>query len=437
MLIEIEMVANGNINLWRISVAFALITLAGSQDQQQRQSFWDPTVVNSQNDLYEGSQKFSLNFFKHVVKSIEDNGDVKTKNIIMSPLSVWNLLALLSEGAESETLQEILKVMNVQNQSLVRDKFKEMQRLTNVNSSGLEVSSAQFMFTNKNRPVKADFERSISSFYGEKLHEALDFSSSIEAVKKSYDRINNIVSEATKGQISKAVSPNDVNDARLILLSVLFFQGDWTLPFNRSLTTDAPFYDDNEQVVATVPMMFQKAVFPFAAFRDLEAQIVELPYGSERHLSMLVILPRKGVPLREIVDRLADFSMKEIFRELKQVAEEYEDDEVEVHLPQFQINNDVHLNVALYNMGVRLALNKGAAQFNKIANDIYVNTIIQKSRIVVNEEGTTAAASTAAIFVNKATPPRFIANRPFAFLIVDKRLNQILYMGQVKNPMDG
>lgn len=48
----------------------------------------------------------------------------------MSPLSVWNLLALLSEGAEGETLQEILKVMNVQNQSLIRHKFKEMQQST-------------------------------------------------------------------------------------------------------------------------------------------------------------------------------------------------------------------------------------------------------------------------------------------------------------------
>lgn len=420
----------------RTFVAFALITLVAGQNQHEQQSSSVPIVEDSSNELYEGSQKFALNFFKHVVEGVENSAEVKTKNIIMSPLSVWNLLALLSEGAEGETLQEILKVMNVRNQSLIRHRFKEMQQATNVNSSGLEISSAQFMFTNKIQPVKPDFEYTIDTFYGDQLFEALDFSSSIEAVKRSFDHINKVVSDATKGQITKAVHPTDVNDARLILLSVLFFKGDWTFPFNRSLTTSAPFYDDNEQVVATVQMMFQKAVFPFAAFRELEAQIVELPYGSDRHLSMFVILPRKGVPLREIVKRLADFSMDEIYRELKQVAEEYEDDEVEVFLPQFQITNDLHLDSTLYDMGMRLALNKGAAQFNKIANDIFVNTVLQKSRIVVNEEGTVAAASTAAIFVNKATPPRFIANRPFAFLIVDKRRNQILYTGQVRNPME-
>lgn len=427
---------NGNSNYLRTLVAFALIALVAGQVQNDKQSSSVPIVQDSRNELYEGSQKFALNFFKHVVEGIESNAEVKTKNIIMSPLSVWNLLALLSEGAEGETLQEILKVMNVKNQSLIKQRFKEMQQTTNVNSSGLEVSSAQFMFTNKNQPVKPEFEQTIYTFYGERLFEALEFSSPIEEVHRSYEHINKVVSDATKGQIMKAVHPTDVHNARLILLSVLFFQGDWTFPFNRSLTTSAPFYNENEQVVATVQMMFQKAVFPFAAFQGLEAQIVELPYGSDRHLSMLVILPRKGVALREIVKRLADFSMEEIYRELKQVAEEYEDDEVEVYLPQFQITNDVHLDSTLYNMGIRLALNQGAAQFNKIANDIFVNTVLQKSRIVVNEEGTVAAASTAAIFVNKATPPRFVANRPFAFLIVDKRRNQILYMGQVRNPMD-
>lgn len=98
-------------------------------------------------------------------------------------------------------------------------------------------------------------------------------------------------------------------------------------------------------------MMFQKAILPFAAFRELEAQIVELPYGGDRFLSMLVILPRRGVPLHEVVQRLANFNMEMIFRELRQAAEEYEDDEVEVFLPRFQISSDYVLKSVLFNVG--------------------------------------------------------------------------------------
>lgn len=83
---------------------------------------------------------------------------------------------------------------------------------------------------------------------------------------------------------------------------------------------------------------------------------------------------------------------------------------------------------------MREAFHTGLAQFNKIASDIVVNDIFQKNKIVVNEEGTTASSVSGAVFVNKATPPRFIANRPFAFLIVDKRNDLILFMGQVKDP---
>lgn len=425
----------------RSAVIFALIAIVAGQgpsvdgstinnaDQQQ-------TPIRINESFYKGSQNFALNFFKQVSLTVDSDRNVTTTNIFVSPLSVWNLLALLSEGAEGETLKEILQVMNVDDQNVIKHHFKSFQETINVNAKGVEISSAQFMFTDKNHPVKHDFEHIVDTYYGEKLFEALDFSSSNASLRESYNHINKVVSDATKGQIKRAIHPTNLEQARLLLLSVLFFQGEWTFPFNRSLTNDSvPFYDENERVVTTVPMMFQKAILPFAAFRELEAQIVELPYGGDRFLSMLVILPRRGVPLHEVVQRLANFNMEMIFRELRQAAEEYEDDEVEVFLPRFQISSDYVLKSVLFNMGMKKAFHTGLAEFNKIASDIVVNDIFQKNKIVVNEEGTTASSVSGAVFVNKATPPRFIANRPFAFLIVDKRNDLILFMGQVKDPM--
>ncbi|XP_001661905.3 serine protease inhibitor 77Ba-like isoform X2 [Aedes aegypti] len=422
------------------AVIFALNAIVAGQGPSIDQSTVNnpvqqqmPNAINE--NFYKGSQNFSLNFFKQVSLTVDNDRNVTTTNIFVSPLSVWTLLALLSEGAEGETLREILEVMSVQDQNLIKHHFKSFQETINVKANGVEISSAQFMFTDKNHPVRHDFEHIVDTYYGENLFEALDFSSSNESLRDSYNYINKVVSDATKGQIKRAIHPTNLDQARLLLLSVLFFQGEWTFPFNRSHTNEStPFYDENERIVASVPMMFQKAILPFAAFRELEAQIVELPYGSDRFMSMLVILPRKGVPLHEVVQRLANFNMEMIYKELRQVAEEYEDDEVEVFLPRFQISSDYVLKSVLFNMGMREAFHTGLAQFNKIASDIVVNDIFQKNKIVVNEEGTTASSVSGAVFVNKATPPRFIANRPFAFLIVDKRNDLILFMGQVKDP---
>lgn len=425
----------------RSAVVFALIAIVAGQgpsiggttinNANQQQS--TPFRINE--SFYKGSQNFALNFFKQVSLTVDSDRNVTTTNIFVSPLTVWNLLALLSEGAEGETLKEILQVMNVEDQNVIKHHFKSFQKTINVNAKGVEIASAQFMFTDKNHPVQHDFEHILYTYYGDKLFEALDFSTSNATLRDSYNHINKVVSDATKGQIKRAIHPTNLEQARLLLLSVLFFQGEWTFPFNRSMTNEStPFYDENENQVTMVPMMFQKAILPFAAFRELEAQIVELPYGGDRFLSMLVILPRRGVPLHEVVQRLANFNMEMIFSELKQAAEEYEDDEVEVFLPRFQITSDYVLKSVLFNMGMKKAFHTGHAEFNKIASDIVVNDVFQKNKIVVNEEGTTASSVSGAVFVNKATPPRFIANRPFAFLIVDKRNDLILFMGQVKDP---
>ncbi|XP_053694503.1 serine protease inhibitor 77Ba-like [Sabethes cyaneus] len=409
------------------TVVFALIALTWCQSEIS-------VTESPKSSLYKGSQQFALNFFKNVSNVVDSDPNVTTTNIIVSPVSVWSLLALITEGAGDRTLYELLHVLNVQDQAEIKHNYKALLDTINVNTSEVKIATSQFIFTDINRPVLRDFERNIDRYYGEQLLEALDFSSSPEAIKYSHDRINQVVSDATEGQITKAVHAKDVIQARMIMLSVLFFKGEWTLPFNQTLTLPTPFYDENERMVGNVQMMYQKAVFPFAAFRELEAQIVELPYGNDRELSMLLILPRKGVPLQTVIRRLADFNMDTIYKELKQAAIEYEDDEVEVYLPRFEITADYNLIPVLHDMGIHDALNKDTANFNKMANDIFLGSVIQKCKIIVNEEGTTAAALTSAVFANKATPPRFYANRPFAFLIVNKRYDLILFMGQVKDP---
>lgn len=438
---EMVMPANGFGISVRSTVIFALIAVVVCQDGSvERTEINDPGQQimrpnNIQEDFYKGYQSFSLHFFKQVSLLVDSDPNVTTTNIILSPLSVWNLLAMLSEGARKKTLTEILDVMSLKDQTIIKHHFKTFQEIINVNTSGVEVSSAQFMFTDQSHPVKPDFEHIIETYYGKNSYEAMDFSSSNQSILNSYNRINKVISEATKGQIKRSIHPSSLQQARLLLLSVLFFQGEWTFPFNRSLTNEtAPFYDESDHVMGSVPLMFQKAVLPFAAYRELEAQIVELPYGSDRQLSMLVILPRKGVPLHEVVRRLADFNMEMIYNELLQSSMEYEDDEVEVFLPRFEISTDFTLKAALFNMGMKDAFQESNADFSNIASDIFVNDVFQRNKIIVNEEGTTASSVTAAVFVNKATPPRFIANRPFAFLIVDKRNDLILFMGQVKKP---
>lgn len=73
--------------------------------------------------------------------------------------------------------------------------------------------------------------------------------------------------------------------------------------------------------------------------------------------------------------------------------------------------------------------------------NITVDKVIHKAFVEVNEEGTEAAAVTAAILVFKSAsshrddlPVQFHCNRPFIFFIQDNDTRNILFMGAYKNP---
>lgn len=67
---------------------------------------------------------------------------------------------------------------------------------------------------------------------------------------------------------------------------------------------------------------------------------------------------------------------------------------------------------------------------------LFVSNLLQKAEIVVNEEGTVAAAAAGASVTNKVTSPVFHANRPFLYFIVDKRTKTIIFSGKVSDPKD-
>lgn len=202
-----------------------------------------------------------------------------------------------------------------------------------------------------------------------------------------------------------------------------------------SQTTEEPFYDEFEKLQGNVNMMFQRGQFSYTGIKELDSLVLELPYGDEDRISMIILLPRKGVLLTSVLDKLSSFGIGRVITELRRADDEFEEDQVEVFLPRFSITADFTLNVILEQMGLTDIFNVKKSNLSNISkHPIYLSRIIHKATIDVNEVGTVATAATGAIFANKAISPRFHANRPFAFLIVEKNTNTLLFCGQVRNP---
>jgi serpin B len=66
--------------------------------------------------------------------------------------------------------------------------------------------------------------------------------------------------------------------------------------------------------------------------------------------------------------------------------------------------------------------------------DPFLDTVVQKTYIRVDEEGTEAAVVTGGVMAESAGPPPFRVDRPFAFTVSDRETGAVLFLGSVHDP---
>ncbi|XP_061396706.1 serine protease inhibitor 77Ba-like, partial [Musca vetustissima] len=387
-------------------------------------------LKESQKRIAVGTERFALEFWKRMS---DKHLEVPRRNYMISPFAVWSLLLLLAEGAGGNTLKEFQDTLHLDpDHRAIRLAYKQIAQQLAVNTSTIEVASFQALFTDMYRPVNRDYENLVTRVYEAALI-PVDFND----VNRTVNQINEDISMATRGLLPYSVQPQDFKNAALLMISALYFKGKWKFPFDPAQTISAPFYDESGKVLGNVQMMTQVGSFNYVNMKTLDSYVLELPYGKEDRLSMLVILPKRSVSLNSVIGNLHKNGIKPIVDELNKVAamnaEEEIEDQVEVFLPKFRYSSHFTLRPVLTEMGIIDAFEPAAANLENMAKNMYVGSIFQSTRIIVNEEGTEAAAVTTAVLVNKASPTKFYLDRPFAYVIVEKTSGLLLFAGEVKS----
>lgn len=203
-------------------------------------------------------------------------------------------------------------------------------------------------------------------------------------------------------------------------------------------TRDQPFYRENGEFLANVPMMCQRNTFPFAMIGGLDATVLELPYGEQDRLSMLLIYPRPNTTLANVFNNLRSFDIESIHHELHRYDNtgDYEETEVELYLPKFSIDSDLELRTVLEHLGIRDIFDPVKAKLTRMSSqEIYVSRVFHKAIIQVDEAGTVAAAIAGGTLSFKQSPVEFVFNRPFGFIITDRITHTLLFAGQIRHPL--
>lgn len=112
--------------------------------------------------------------------------------------------------------------------------------------------------------------------------------------------------------------------------------------------------------------------------------------------------------------------------------------DVEVDLPNILLEEHYDLKSYLTEMGLGDLFKADKADLTGISDkgNLHVSDIFHKAFVQINEEGTEAAAATAAIVMNRMRPiaEQFHADHPFIFYIKHKQTNAILFLGKFSSP---
>lgn len=237
------------------------------------------------------------------------------------------------------------------------------------------------------------------------------------------DRINAWVSEKTEGRIEDILNSLP-GGAVMVLLNAIYFQGDWTAAFDPEDTHPGTFTRGDGSTV-TAELMSRDGTFGYR--RGTDHQVVEIPYGGQA-FALTALLPDPGVTVNDLVSRLDADSWAAWVTDVDTLR-------VHVRFPKFELEWEAQLNEPLQRLGMVDAFQAGGADFSRAfpGGGPWIDQVLQKSFVKVDEEGTEAAAATAVVIVTSA-PSTVSLDRPFIFAIRERLSGTVLFLGIVQDP---
>jgi serpin B len=326
-------------------------------------------------------------------------------------------------GASGETQQAMAKALELQGMSLqdINQANETLKASLENADPAIQLSIANSLWAKQGITFKPDFIQTNKQFYSAKVTE-LDF-----AKPDASSIINNWVKENTRGKINQIVGQLQPSDV-LFLINAIYFKGNWTKQFDKSQTTEKPFYlSDGTQ--KKHPMMSQSGKYRY--YENETFQAVTLPYGKGR-LSLYVFLPRKNT-------NLDTFQQQLTLENWQQWINQFGMRQGSIQLPRFKFDYDIQLNSALKALGMESAFSAGANFSNMTSASVAIDEVKHKTFVEVNEEGTEAAAATSVGMVLTSVrvpqePFQMIVDRPFFCAIRDNQSGTVLFMGSIKEP---
>ena len=359
------------------------------------------------------------------------------KNVVLSPYSIVETLMMLENAADGETKEEILKTMGVSDEIQWNKRMQEFHRENAKQDSVKQLYIANSIWKNDttyafDSKVQKEYIENLKNNYGA-VEQSMNFNNG-----NPREQINAWIEKQTNGYIPSLLEDEvKPQDTYSILANTVWFDAKWKNEyFNAFVTRKENFYGKEKKT--SVDMMYS----PSSEYQNVRylqkngIKMVELDFKEDRFVMDVLLSQDEKKTTQECFEALSTEEKNAMFDEISKQEFRW----AKIRMPKFEsVYNAKHLKEQLNSIGITKLFEKENAQLPGIQGEnkenAYVDTLLHKTVLSVREDGVKAAAASVAIIKSAYEKKEYIdfyVNRPFVYVIRDKKTNMIYFMGSIE-----
>ncbi len=422
------------------------ILVSGTAEEEPITASYDEGVFASNGQIVEGIEEteemtadpayvHATDFaFRLLDASVSDKGD----NILLSPYSMLSALAMAGNGADGETAAQFRQVLAG---------GESLDTLNSVLSIGLQPAEEEAVTEASSEAEATDTETesdAVDAFHSassiwlnsdsgadfrESYLEEASQNFNAELFAESFDetaleKINTWTSDHTAGMIPNLLDNlNPSLTAMLINASV--FDSKWAVPYEAESIYENRVFKAADGSSEEVTMMAGEED-TYLTLNGSEG--FTKPYENSRY-AFFALLPEQGTSPEDLIAGITSGDFTKAYQNAQKRT-------VRAMIPAFTQNYSAEMQDALTKLGLTDAFSD-AADFSKMSETSFrFDSVIHKTYISVDSNGTKAAAATAiglkttaALDPDAEKPVTVILDRPFVYGILDSETGVPLFIG--------
>ncbi|MQA86504.1 MAG: serpin family protein [Streptosporangiales bacterium] len=338
--------------------------------------------------------------------------------LVWSPYSVASALGLVAAGARGKTRDELAAALAPGG---------DLDGLARLLGSAASVPDGTFAVSNglwmqHDLPFHRGYQEKVLARPGGALHGA-DFRRDAEGARRA---INADVEKTTRGLIRELLVPGVLHpEVVAVVANALYLKVAWMRPFLERATVPRTFHAVSG--TREVPTMEQRERMSYAAAEGW--RMATLP--AEGDVVADVLLPDDELVTAE--RRLSAESLSRLYGARREA-------EVGLRLPRFRVEGaSGDLTEPLRLLGVRAAFDPAEADFSGIAAArLWIDTVIHKAVLRVDEQGLEGAAATAVVMRTVSAwlgeSVDLHVDRPFLVIVRHATSGALYFLARVTDP---